>query len=123
MLDDVTHDGEIDRGVAVNEDVTESGHVSERRRQGRADVSAACEEVEQLAVGPRLTKALIRDDVRGDIERGLNRELQGMFDEPLLANVVTEIIGARETPKLRDVRFDLGQLLPDQSGVSHRAFE
>jgi len=56
------------------------------------------EQIEQLSVRARLAMPSIRDDVRGDVERCLNRQLQRVFHETFLADVVRELRRAREPP-------------------------
>jgi hypothetical protein len=57
--------------------------------------------------------------VRGDVERGLDGDLQGGLDESLLLHVPVDHVEAGERPELGDVRLDAGELLGDEVGVGH----
>src|SRR5919106_6966795 len=50
----------------------------------------------------------VRDDVRGHVEPGLDRDLQRMLDEPLLPHIGGDGGGPRELAELLDARLDEG---------------
>jgi hypothetical protein len=81
----------------------------------------ALEQIDQLGVRGWLAEALIRHDVRGDIEDGLNGDLQRMLGEALLELVDGEIGGSRQRAQLVHGGFDERELLGDEIGIGHRA--
>ena len=62
----------------------------------------------------------VRDDVRSDVERRLNGDLQCMFDEPLLADVLIEYRWPRQAAEIGHTRLDHGELLRNEFGISQR---
>src|SRR3989442_12720588 len=84
VLDDLDDDPDVDHLVPVAEDIPKADHPPHGGGQGRRHPRAALQEIEELAVSPRLAEALVRDDARGHVERGLDGELQRLLDEPLL---------------------------------------
>lgn len=98
VFDDISDDREIDGVVPVHEHIPEPDHVPHGRGERRRQPRVALEQIEQLSVRARLAMPSIRDDVRGDVERCLNRQLQRVFHETFLADVVRELRRAREPP-------------------------
>ena len=121
MRDDVLYDGQVHGVVAVHEDVAEAGHVAELHRQRRVDPAAAGQQGEQLAVGARLAEALVGHDVGGGVQGGLDRELEGVLDEALLAHVHADGIGTGQLPELPDAGVDDGEPLGDEVRIGHSA--
>lgn len=83
----VLDDREMDVGVAVHQDVAESGHIGDAVGEIAFDPATASEMVKKVPVRRGLTKAFVRDDVGCDVERGLDAELEGMLNEAFLANI------------------------------------
>ena len=84
VLEHVLDDPEVDLLVAVDQDIAEARHVSQGRRQFLREPSRLDEEVEEISVGLGFTQPLVRDDVRGDVQSGLDRDLKRVLDEALL---------------------------------------
>ena len=76
MFDDITYHGEIDFVVAVDEDVSESDHPTEGVCQRRLDPTGACCSSAKFRARSRFSEMFVRDDVRSDVERRLNGDLQ-----------------------------------------------
>ena len=84
-----------------------------------SDPAIALQEVEQFTVRSWFSQPAVGHDVRGDVEGGLDGDLQRVFHEPLLAQVVRNRLNAREAPEVGQAGLDLGQLLCDQGAVGH----
>lgn len=117
----VLHDRTVDIGVTMDEHVAKARHRAQRRNLGRIDPAITREQDEQLLVGLGLAETPIGDDMRRDVECGLNRELERMFDESCLTNVVLDQINARERPQLANTRLDERELLREERFVRHEA--
>ena len=78
-----------------------------------------CEESEQLLIGDRLAEALVRNDVRRDIDRGLNCDLQAMFDEALFADVLRNAFRASQVTELAHERLDERESLGNEVRIRH----
>ena len=57
--------------------------------------------------------------MRRDVEGGLNGQLQRMFDEALLAHVVTQRVEMSEATQVRHRRHDRRQPLLDERPIGH----
>ena len=77
------------------------------------------EEIEQLTIGLQFAQSLIRNDMRGRIERRLHRELDRVDDEPFLAYVLFQEIEPRERSQLGHARLDEREPLEDEVAVNH----
>lgn len=119
VLDDVLDDGEVEVAVSVDEDVPEPCHRAEPLGEALGQNASPDEQSEELAVRPRLPEAPVGDEVRGDVERGLDGDLERVLDEPLLANVGPQRARPGELLELPDVRLDHRELLRDEVGVDH----
>jgi hypothetical protein len=119
VFQNIAQDVEVNRVIAVYEDVAKPDHAAERHRERRLNPAVPFEEIEQLTVRPRFAEAQVRDDVRGNIEGGLNGDLQCVLDESLLAQVMRDLGRAREPSKVRNQTFDERELLGEEIGVSH----
>src|ERR1700686_4518384 len=89
---------------------TKPDHAAERHRERRLDPAVPFKEIEQLTVRPRFAEAQVRDDVRGNIEGGLNGDLQRVLDESLFAQVMRDLGRAREPSKVRNQTLDEREL-------------
>ncbi len=118
-LDDFPHNCEIDGLVPVDQDVPETDHVPEAPRKLAWKPTASFEEIDELPVRPWFAEMFVGNDVGGDIQQRLNRNLQGMFHKPLLADVGGNACGLAQRTKLLDAGFDLRQFLGDQIGIGH----
>ena len=58
--------------------------------------------------------------MRGDVERGLDGDLQRVLDEALLLHVPRELVEPRQRAKLGDTGLDLRELLGDEVGIGQR---
>ncbi len=87
VLQDVLHDNDVRGLVAVDDDVAEAGHVAQRAGHRRRQPSPGRKEIEQGAIGLGLAQTLVRDDVGRDVQGGLDRDLEGVLDEPPLTDV------------------------------------
>ena len=58
-----------------------------------------------------------RHHVRGDVQDGLNGDLQRVLDEAFLHDVGGKISRAGESAQLPDGCFDEGKLLGDEIGI------
>jgi hypothetical protein len=54
------------------------------------------------------------------VERSLNRDLQGMFDETLLADIDAQLGGPGGAAQLGHAGFNDRELLEQEGAVSHR---
>ncbi len=63
ILDDVADDAEVDHFVAVDDDVPEARHPRHLGGTGGREQSVLCELGERIAVRPRLSETLLRDQV------------------------------------------------------------
>ena len=109
VFQNIAQDVEINRVIAVHEDVAKSDHAAEGHRERRLDPAVPFEEIEQFTVRPRFAEAQVRDDVRGNIEGGLNGDLQRVLDESLLAHVMRDLGRAREPSKVRNQTLDVAR--------------
>jgi len=109
----------IDIVIAVDQDVPEARHVAERAGKPLVEPAVLLQQVEQFPVRARFAKAPVRHDVRRHVERGLDGDLQGVFDEPLLADVDRQSLGSRQPAELREACLDERQLLGDEGRVRH----
>jgi hypothetical protein len=120
ILDHVAHDTGVYAGVAVHEDVSEPRHLPEAGRQGDVDPTVAREQIEQLAVGRRLAQALVGHHVAGDVQGRLDRDLQGVLDEPALAEIPLDLRRVGFGAQLAEVGPDEPELLGDEVSLRHR---
>jgi hypothetical protein len=81
VFQNIAQDLKINRVISMHENVAKTNHPAERHRERRLDPAVPFEEVEQLTVRPRLAEVQVRDDVRGNIEGGLNGDLQRVLDD------------------------------------------
>jgi hypothetical protein len=58
--------------------------------------------------------------VRRHVERSLNRDLQGVFDETLLADIDAQLGGPGGAAQLGHAGFNDRELLEQEGAVSHR---
>src|SRR6185369_1977046 len=119
MLDDLDDDPDVDDLVTVDEDVPEADHSPHGGGLGRPHPRPPLQEIEQLTVGARLAEALVRDDVGGHVERGLNGDLKRVLDEPLLPYIGRDGRGPGKLAQLLNTRLDEGELLGDELAVRH----
>jgi hypothetical protein len=57
--------------------------------------------------------------MRGHVDGRLDRDLQRVLDEALLAQVGSDPLRVRQGPQLADARLDARELLGDQVRVGH----
>lgn len=65
--------------------------------------------------------SFIGGDVGRHVQGGLDRDLERVLHEALLADVSRDLFRVREPTQLGDPGFDRGELLRDEIGVGHPA--
>lgn len=105
--------------IAVDDDVSKASHIPQRGRQGRRHETGPRKKIKQLAIGLWLSKPVVRHDVGGYVQGSLDRDLEGMFDEALLAQVLSNRRGPGQGSQLLDTRLDQGELLRNELGIRH----
>jgi hypothetical protein len=83
-------------------------------KRTKIDPLGSGQEIEQLSVRARLAKPLVRHDVGRDVECCLNRDLQRVFDEPPLAQVMREFGRTRQSMEIGDIRLDERELFGEE---------
>ena len=79
------------------------------------------QEREKLAIVARLSEPIVRDDVGGDVESRLNRDLERVRDEAFLNDVFLDVLRSSEVLQLGDESFDPCQLLAHELEPGHVA--
>jgi hypothetical protein len=105
----ITHGGQVHLVIPVHQHILESGHVPKVLGQIETDRLVAVEQIEELTIGPRLTKPAIGYDRRGDVQGRLNRDLQRVLDEAKLADIGVDRARACQPPQLGQARLDAGR--------------
>lgn len=77
------------------------------------------QQVEELPVGLRLAQSLVGNDVRGRIEHGLNRELECVHDEALLAYVLLDRLQPCHGTQIADAGLRERELLQHEVAINH----
>ena len=76
--------------VTVHDDVSETADLAHRHPELGGDPASPLQQLEQRPVGRRFAETLGRDDVRGDVECALYRDLQGVGDEAFFLEVIAQ---------------------------------
>jgi len=119
MNNDILDDGHIDDLVTMDENVAESDHTAEWIGKILRQPAALDEDLEEIAIRPRLPEALVGDDVGRGIQGRLDRDLERVLNEALLADVSADRLRMDERLELADATLDLSEFLGKQLGVGH----
>ena len=118
--DDVLDDVDLNLVVAVDEDVPKARHFREPGGQLFGDGARPGEEAKKRPVCFRLPEPLVGDNMGGDVERLLNRDLQSALDKALLAHIDAKPLGSGQGPQLVQAGRDSRELLRNEVAVGHR---
>jgi len=86
--------------ISMDENVAEASHLGQALREAARDHIDAHKESEQSPIRLRFAQALVGGYVRGDIKGRLNRHLERVFHESLLADIFANPVHRRERSEL-----------------------
>lgn len=111
----------LDVVIPVNQNVAESRHIGKASREAVGNHAGAGEELKQRSIGLRLAKAFVGGEVRGDVESGLDGDLEGVLHETLLADIDAKAVNRRQGSELMQTRDDAREFFRDQIAIGHRS--